>query len=1474
MDSTKTRYASFPFEWTVKSTFYQIRYRKASNINEVDEVFCSIINSKGNKINFSELGSLLGFNLQDLAETDILNIYLKSIAEYNLITINQETIHLTEFGQEALQSKLKYKYFFASTELFENQGIVGEGFDLSFKSVFDLENRLSHEREITKETFDNSEIKQKLQFQLFGIDLYKGEIIELYESNPYINYKSISLQCEISEIKSSFQLTIYKSGINIPDIQFLIDLPENEEFKSKLIRKGMYHHILSDKNSVTVQDIETYIDLWNWKELAENPKLDWSDKAIFNLFLENGNGSIWSAISENAPIEKIKLVIQQYSEYWNWTSLTERFDDNFIKENIEHFDWDFEELSQKETQLVTSLLSNLDLKDRDWDWNYLSKNLSDKFIEEHIEYFSWDFYEITVSKNEVFKNTFIKYRDKIEALISKDWNWKFISQEINLNFLYKNVSGLASKLDWHTVLNRLFNNEEITAKCLKDESFKSFLKKHLPDNFVIAHQKYLWTLDLIDFFEEQNLIQWETKAYIQGFDTNENVEWNKLVFEKYHKRITSDKGFLNVSQRISEHSLIEEFPAFAWNWEGVSKNKNLIDNTTFIERAFTDHFSFSGNLFWHEILSNSTFDISFWNKKLDVFYETSDSEKQIQFWESLTRNEKQDYIFANNHFPWDWTFITDNIDDESFLNSLDDNVLFEKWDWKIATRKLDKETILDNLEDFARFIDWKFVIKEVFTIQNEFTMDKQLPRIAACISVVDAELRKDIWKDLTAKIPFELLFPIVEATNDLRVFEWDWDFIANHKFFPTDITTLNKFRQKINWSILSESNAIQQKFNPSNWNNGKEWFNNIDRYLKTFSENWDWKVLSQNRNINYNRLLLQKYKGENWDWDYLTEFGGFLTKQKKDNEKYLEQVARQFPGIKFEILSKRKGIAIDSDFILSTKDRKWDWQILSENEKADISNELILELKSKNWNWKAISKRKEIEVTNETLLQLLEKYWDWAYLSDNPNLEFNFEFIEKTKEKDWNWEAVSRHRTFLPTIETLTFTQDFDLDWAHLSQHSSLNPTKELLAKFENRWHWQSITENSQIDFSDIGFIERFADKWNWYFVCEFGKLTLSNQILTKFKEYLEWNLISSNTKVDFDKEIIQEFKQYWNWTKLKENKRVKELLGNYVTDVINESATLNFIDKIEQQYSQWKGSIYHFSHIDNAVEIIKNRKIQSRNKASIKGDAAGNVVHLRNDAHDYARFYFRPNTPTQFYNEFLGKNTTDGYDSKNYGRVSWYEKARGLGFPKCPIPIFFRFSLQEVLFKNEKQCCISNGNMQTSSTQFGNIEKMINKFGFEDLYYTPEQYATKEDYNRYRNYAQQEFLVKDELSFNDLSYFEIVCPSKADKILLMNLLGNEHENIFSKIVVDTDYYNNENPRIRIEEEQSELHISTNFNGDGYFVLNGAKIKEIEILAGDVSKIDKDKIIFNSYITLRNLKQNIQLNFIDESNRSWFVYAK
>ncbi len=764
MDSTKSTYATFPIEWIVKSTFCQIFYKKAYHTNEIDETLCSIINANGNEINVSELGDLLGFNLQDLAEAEIYNIYLKGLLEYNLITVNEkeQKIQLTQFGQEAIQFKLKYKFYFATTELLENQTAKNEKFDFSFKNVFEIENRLTHLREIKEQPLINPELKQKLQFQLFGNDIFLGEIVELYKSDERLDYIKISLNCELTALEDSFQLSIFKTGIYKPEVQLLIEIPENKELKTKLLRYGMFHHIHSEKKTISKQDIQLYIDLWDWKDLVDNPKLDWSDNTILELFRANGDGGVWKIISEKAPIEIIKSVITKYTDYWNWTTLTARLDDAYIKAQIENFDWDFEELSYKDIELVITLLSNSNNKTNGWDWNYLSKNLPDKFIEDHIEDFDWDFYVITESKNEVFKNTFIKYRENLELLISKNWNWNYISAEINLYFLNNNIWALASKLNWHTVLNRLFINEDIAEKCLNSETFKVLLKQYLPENFVIAHQKYLWTADLIDFFEKQNLIQWETQRYINGFDTNEYVEWSRSIFQKYHNRITSNNGFLNVSEKISDYTLINDFSHFTWNWEGISKNKILVNNVIFIEKALLREFSYSNNLIWDEILSHSTFNVSFWNKHLESFYKTQENEKHIKFWNNLTKLEETDFIFENKHFPWDWSLITENCSAVTILNSYEDGELFGKWDWEIATKKIDKETILERLEGFAQYVDWKYLINDVFTIEKELSVDNQLPKIAICLADFDSEKRKSIWTDITNKFPFETLFPIVK----------------------------------------------------------------------------------------------------------------------------------------------------------------------------------------------------------------------------------------------------------------------------------------------------------------------------------------------------------------------------------------------------------------------------------------------------------------------------------------------------------------------------------------------------------------------------------------------------------------------------------------------------------------------------------------------------------------------------------------
>lgn len=208
------------------------------------------------------------------------------------------------------------------------------------------------------------------------------------------------------------------------------------------------------------------------------------------------------------------------------------------------------------------------------------------------------------------------------------------------------------------------------------------------------------------------------------------------------------------------------------------------------------------------------------------------------------------------------------------------------------------------------------------------------------------------------------------------------------------------------------------------------------------------------------------------------------------------------------------------------------------------------------------------------------------------------------------------------------------------------------------------------------------------------------------------------------------------------------------------------------------------------------------------------------------------------------------------------------MGNPKCPIPIFFKFSLKEVLNSKFEKCCISNGNMQKNYARFDSVDKMIDIFNFDHLYT-----SINENYEMYKEYSQQEFLIKDEFLFDDIIDFEIICPTENDRNLLINLLDDPTDDILSKIVVDSSYYNNENPRVLVEEEENEIHIKNKFNGNGYFELIGDKLDEIEILSGDVKRFTPNKILFDSYISIKNIRKKIKLCFIDESNRNWFIYS-
>ena len=255
-----------------------------------------------------------------------------------------------------------------------------------------------------------------------------------------------------------------------------------------------------------------------------------------------------------------------------------------------------------------------------------------------------------------------------------------------------------------------------------------------------------------------------------------------------------------------------------------------------------------------------------------------------------------------------------------------------------------------------------------------------------------------------------------------------------------------------------------------------------------------------------------------------------------------------------------------------------------------------------------------------------------------------------------------------------------------------------------------------------------------------------------------------------------------------------------------------NLLYGLEQQESVFKGSVYHFTHIENAIQIIKSKTIKSRQSASFKDSAGGGIIAQTDDAKkEFARFYFRPQTPTQFYIE-------------NWGRGK--ESIEKLGDePICPIPIFFKIPLVEVLPISDWK--ISLGNMAVANMLYGNEMDIIKQFDFEGVYKSKEDI----EHNRFMAAAHQEFLIQDKLDLNAINYELIVQDENAKNSLLALLDDNEEWEC--RIIIDSSFYHNNNPQININQSKNKLSIQYGTSRSGEMILQVEGAGKWNCLSGD-----------------------------------------
>lgn len=236
-------------------------------------------------------------------------------------------------------------------------------------------------------------------------------------------------------------------------------------------------------------------------------------------------------------------------------------------------------------------------------------------------------------------------------------------------------------------------------------------------------------------------------------------------------------------------------------------------------------------------------------------------------------------------------------------------------------------------------------------------------------------------------------------------------------------------------------------------------------------------------------------------------------------------------------------------------------------------------------------------------------------------------------------------------------------------------------------------------------------------------------------------------------------------------------------------------------------GIMWHFTDINNMANILNTLKIESKNKAMHNGnmvnDNSATIVNNEKTSdwvHDYARFYLRPKTPTQYRNEGIypenlediRKSKKDFYRLYNREGEIWINKPAHL-----PIPIFIGFDLKKALMCNKAIMTRSSLATHKYLKVDEAVDANFNSFSenINDIY--KEGYAD----NKIKH---TEVIVRDGYEFSKKDIVKIVVRTEIERLMLLTMLAKNNAELVgrkeqhdvidfidyaNKIVVDNSFF-------------------------------------------------------------------------------------
>lgn len=1513
-----------PFRnWSLKKTQCEVSFYEIYPLDDIDKIVCSILSNHNGTMEECEIATILGFNVKndfdvtprryaDDAELQLFRAIVSPVLAWGLISkspLDEKdkkpvTYSITELGKRAFEKNEKYKFYVGKKILFENYGICATSANDSdffpYFQEFNLCSEISNPCQISYEKIDTS------VFDNNESDLIKR--MHLQSATHYNIYKAEkSTYFEIASTKVDFRLLLYENSyfplVFLQDrfcsiATELLNNDANAKLKDKKVEWGLYLRLMNDENAVLdYACVSPFEDILDLEDLIPDKRLVWNDDALFAFITENADGNQHTSISRYCPLEIIRKHIREDLQ-WDWIVLSQRMDELFILNN-HSLPWDYVIISTREDvniNTIKSLLVIPELQNTEWDWDILMPQLDFDFIKENIRVVDFDLYELTKSNIEDVK-TLICHN------ANKRWDWSYISKEYELGFILDNIKTFAyeqdgnsyNHLNLRTIIDRAFVSTEYSEQYCISAAFKDVLKDNsaLLSNFSTNKSNYLWTPNMIALLEDVGLLIWESGLYTAGFECNPYLKWDKSFFDNYRHKIKTPQGYSYVSSMIDDPKIVIENSSFEWDWIRLSENNAVISDDVFV-KSFIDKLSLRPTL---QRIRSLLIEELFLNYNLVELLS-----EDVESWQIVTQKVSVEFVRKNLDYNWDWTiltqrfcstinikalgnerwvnkwdwhFLTRNLDWNIVLDNLDEYC--EYWDWQYLTNTLDKDYIRNHLPEYVRYWDWECLIDSRFD-KSDLLFSTSLVPIATCISVLSEEKQSALWNNVTRKFTCQELAKNIHTSNQNRVesalFKWDYEYFYSMPEFDI-IQYLQNYLNDVQWDMLSQSTKLNDYLKWDIIFAERRWLKNVRELLEDENYRWDFKELSKLDSINSHIDILSIRKSE-WDWHYLTENSHIF--DKSNSFRYTFNRFKHY--IDFRTLSARKKSGVYQKLIAENVDEGWDWAALSNNTSIRFDIKFIKEQSTKPWDWQALSARTDIKLDNDSLYELIDKDWDWQSLSSCESLIFDETCILHLFKKPLDWFAVSQKSSFVPNQKTLSLLKGEKLDWDSISSNDNLDIS--VLWDYKDSLNWKNVTRN-KIDCSDIQQLETFKNYVDWHFVsmCEDFKVTSGNLLEFKskldwrainrrkdfiitsetielFADVLDWDKASESQGIDFSERIVEKYRSKWNWRILRRNPSVIDRLGDVLEKYVAEFNCSDFIENFPQT-----PYIYHFTHLFNAIDIIKSRKILSRNRAEGHfSSAAGKLVDRRSTAHDYARFYYRPQTPTQFYNECLG------WDSRlqtSWGK-SYYPQALILGLPKCPMPVFFKFDLGEVVSKMSDKCYYSTGNMQTNWASVKKVSNNPNGLNVDYVYST-----IKDGIARYKQYSQQEFLILNEFDFSDLHSFEIICYDEEQADILRSQLDGD--DIVDRITTNKhDVFHRNNRKLNIWDNGDSLMISSDYQGDAHFEIKTNDKHIVNVDGTTVIKETADIIFAYPNVEFSKTGVPIEVHFVDEINRDWLIY--